>query len=94
MEIEKSIQKIVDITFKDAQGKVVLAQKPNLPLVVAGVATLLQKFINYKVLSDGLNLISFGALLTWACLEAFEGVNYFRKALGFFTIILTILARV
>ncbi len=94
MNMEKSIQKIVDITFKDAHGKVVLAQKPNLPLVVAGVATLLQKFINYKVLSDGLNLISFGALLTWACLEVFKGVNYFRKALGFFTIILTILARV
>lgn len=92
--MKKSIQKTINRTFKDSKGKVVIVQKPNLPLTVAGVATFSQNFISYKVLNDGLTLISFGALFTWAWLEIFEGANYFRRALGIAVIITAIASRV
>ncbi|MGB3291766.1 MAG: hypothetical protein WBB01_02110 [Phormidesmis sp.] len=73
---------LFDRTFRDSEGNIVIAQAPNLPVLV-GVAAAFLRF----VLSDGkihtaLGLVAFGALFTWAWQELFEGVNYFRRALG------------
>jgi hypothetical protein len=73
---------LFDRTFRDSEGKIVIAQMPNLPLLVGLAATLLQLVLPSGNLQTGLDLVGFGALFTWAWQELFDGVNYFRRALG------------
>jgi len=73
---------LFDRTFRDSEGKIVLAQMPNLPILVGLAATLLQLVLPSGKIQTGLDLVAFGALFTWAWQELFEGVNYFRRALG------------
>ncbi len=78
---------LLDRTFRDSEGNIVIAQKPNLPILVWGTASLLQ-FVGL----DGkfqtlLELIAFGSLFTWAWLELFQGVNYFRRSLGLIVLV-------
>ncbi len=68
--------------FRDSEGKVVLGQMPNLPLIVWAGASLLKIIFTTGKISVGLDLLAFGALFTWAWEELFQGVNYFRRALG------------
>lgn len=68
--------------FKDQQGKIVITQTPNLPLIVwfgALVVAKLQIQPQVTLLAD---VLSFGALFTWAWMEIFSGVNVFRRMLG------------
>lgn len=74
---------LLNRTFRDSDGKLVIAQMPNLPLMVWLAATLLQLFFASGSLHTGLGALAFGALFTWAWQELFQGVNYFRRALGF-----------
>jgi len=76
-----------DRIFRDSAGQVVLAQTPNPPLLVWGVASLLQFIVTSGKFHTGLELITFGSLFTWAWQELFEGVNYFRRALGLIVLI-------
>jgi hypothetical protein len=78
---------LFDRTFRDSEGKIVLAQTPNLPLLVWGAASLLQFLVTSGKFHTGLELIAFGSLFTWAWQELFEGVNYFRRALGLVVLI-------
>ncbi|AFZ34943.1 hypothetical protein Sta7437_1376 [Stanieria cyanosphaera PCC 7437] len=81
-EIKARQTTLFDRTFRDSEGRIVLAQKPNLPIIVGLTATLLQPLFTNSKLQTGLDLVAFGALFTWAWLELFEGVNYFRRTLG------------
>lgn len=73
----------LDNFFRDSNGQIVIGQPPNLPLVIWGVASLLQLIFKSGQINFGLDLLATGALFTWAILELFQGVNYFRKSLGF-----------
>ena len=73
---------IVDKTFKDKHGKIAIAQVPNLPLIVWIVAKLLATVVKHGTLHRLANNLAFGALFAWAWIELFQGVNYFRRALG------------
>ena len=86
--------KVLNRVFHDADGKIVLAQTPNLPLIAWGVASLLQLIFTTGKVNTGLNVLAFGALFTWAWLELFDGVNYFRRALGIFVLIFAIASRI
>lgn len=70
-----------DKCIKDSDGRLLLGQRPNLPLGVGLLALLaswpLEGRAQYIVL-----MIAFGAWFTWAWLELFQGLNYFRQALG------------
>ena len=79
--------------IKDKNGRTVLWQSPNLPIIVWAVATLAAKFITQGRPHQALGLIAFGAVFTWAWLEIFFGVNYFRRALGVIVLILSIHSR-
>jgi hypothetical protein len=79
--------------FRDKHGKVVIWQNPNVPLWVWIVSTILVKILPYGQLNFAVALISFGSLFTWAWLEIFQGVNYFRRTLGAAVLIYTILSR-
>lgn len=78
---------LFDRSFRDPEGNIVIAQKPNLPILVWGAATLLQLVGFGGKLQTGLELISFGTLYTWAWMELFQGVNYFRRSLGFIVLV-------
>ena len=85
-------QTLIDKCFKDTSGKVVLFQMPNFPIVAWFVAMVLDKCFDGRF-GHTMGLLSFGALFTWAWLELFEGVNYFRKTLGLVVLILIIWSR-
>ena len=78
---------LFDKIFRDSNGNIVIAQPPNLPIIVWGVASLLKLFFINGLINVGLDLIAFGSLFTWAWLELFQGVNYFRRMLGFVVLV-------
>ncbi|MBH8565484.1 hypothetical protein I8748_25475 [Nostoc sp. CENA67] len=82
---------LFDKTFRDSEGKIVVAQMPNLPLIVWAVTTILTLIFTTGKINTVLEVLSNGSLFTWAWLELFEGVNYFRRALGL-AVLIAILA--
>jgi hypothetical protein len=68
----------------------VIIQSPNLPLVSFIVFTILAKLFNKGTSGHLFEVIAFGSIFTWAWLEIFSGVNYFRRILGLIIIIITI----
>jgi len=78
---------LFDLIFRDSEGKIVIAQMPNLPILVGLSATLLHVLLPVSQLQTAFGLIAFGALFTWAWLEIFEGVNYFRRGLGLVSLV-------
>jgi hypothetical protein len=85
---------LVDKTFRDSDGKIVLAQMPNLPLIVWIVSSLLQLIFTTGKINTGLDVLASGTLFTWAWLELFQGVNYFRRALGFGVLVALIASKI
>ena len=73
---------LFDRTFRDSDGNLVIAQMPNLPLLVWLAATVLKLLFTSGNLYTGLDALAFGSLFTWAWQELFQGVNYFRRTLG------------
>jgi len=78
---------LFDRTFKDGEGNFAIAQKPNLPAIV-GLSALVLSFLSLPPnLHIVINVLAFGAIFTWAWLELFRGVNYFRRSLGLIVLI-------
>ncbi|MEG4393821.1 hypothetical protein [Microcoleus sp. BROC3] len=84
---------LFDRTFRDSEGKIVIAQMPNLPLSVGIVASLLKLIVTTGQINLALELVAFGALFTWAWEELFQGVNYFRRALGLIVLVALIASK-
>jgi hypothetical protein len=78
---------LFDKTFRDQNGDVVIAQPPNLPLIVWFVASLLKLLPTGDKIDSGLEFLAFGALFVWAWQELFDGVNYFRRSLGLLVLV-------
>jgi hypothetical protein len=78
---------LFDQVFRDSEGEIVLAQMPNPPLIVWIVASLLTMIFTTGKINLGLEIIAFGSLFTWAWEELFQGVNYFRRVLGFLVLV-------
>jgi len=79
--------------WKDHEGKVVLWQWPNIWLITWMIALTVSWFLPPGKLTDCLGLISFVALVVWALLEIFKGVNYFRRLLGLAILVMLIVNR-
>jgi len=80
-------------TFRDSDGNIVLAQMPNLPILVWVAATLLKLLLTNGNIHIGLDALAFGSLFTWAWQELFQGVNYFRRTLGLVVLLGAIASR-
>jgi len=78
---------LFDRTFRDSEGNIVIAQPPNLPLIFGIVASLLKLIVTTGKINLGLDIVAFGTLFTWAWEELFQGVNYFRRALGLIVLV-------
>lgn len=85
---------LFDQTFRDSEGNIVIAQPPNLPLIVGLVSSLLKLIFTTGQIYLVLDLVAFGALFTWAWEELFQGVNYFRRALGLIVLVGLIASKV
>ncbi|HAA29132.1 MAG TPA: hypothetical protein DCE56_17310 [Cyanobacteria bacterium UBA8553] len=84
---------LFDKTFRDNEGNIVIAQPPNLPLLLGITATVFKLIVKSGNIYTGLDAIGFGCLFTWAWQELFEGVNYFRRALGLLVLIGVVASR-
>lgn len=78
--------------FKDKNGRVVIAQTPNLPLIGWMIFTILNLLwsSNQPQIHALFGTLSFGFIFTWAWLELTDGVNYFRRTLGLIVIIIAV----
>jgi hypothetical protein len=83
-----------DKIFHDDRGNLVIIQPPNLPILVYATTTLLKFGFQNGSIYLGLDTIAFGSLFTWAWLELFDGVNYFRRGLGLVVLIGAIVSRI
>ena len=79
--------------FRDAEGKIVIAQFPNWPLWVWLGATPLENMLVGGVGLSLSRITSFAAIAYWAYLEIVSGVNPFRKCLGGFVLLFVVYSR-
>ena len=80
-----------DKFWKDKEGNVVVYQHPNVFIIGWLILALVSLFVE-EPLADTLWHASLAVLAVWALLEIFKGVNYLRRALGVFVLLLVILA--
>ncbi len=80
----------IDKVIRDRRGQVVLWQSLNLPIIVWAAAKVLAKIFSRGTVHSFFEVIAFGALFTWAWLELFQGVNYFRRGLGLIVLVLAV----
>jgi hypothetical protein len=73
---------VFDKLFRDGSGKVVIAQMPNLPIIIWVVLSLLKIVYKTGRINLGLDILASVSLFIWAVQELFQGVNYFRRGLG------------
>ncbi len=85
---------LFDKLFRDANGEIVIAQAPNLPLIVWLAASLLKLIDTNKDIDLGLDILAAGSLFIWAIQELFQGVNYFRRGLGAIVLIWLIASKI
>lgn len=82
-------QTFLDRCFKDKNGRIVIFQRPNAPLITWVVCSVLLRILgnpdsltSTPVLTQVLQAFSFGSIFTWAWLEIFQGSSYGRRVLG------------
>lgn len=78
----KTITKHVKDFCSDKNGKVTLAQSPNLPIVGWIIFKLISIPISNQPVKTGFESIATAFLFVWAYLELFEGDSNFRRLLG------------
>jgi hypothetical protein len=80
--------------LKDKHGNYAVFQRPNLPIIVWAVATVLRETLSYGQLNFIAALIAYGAGFTWAWLELFQGDSYIRQILGGIVMVMLIRSQI
>jgi hypothetical protein len=73
---------LFDRLFRDSNGEIVIAQAPNLPILIWLGATLLKLVVKTGQVKVALDLLAFSSLSYWSFLEISQGDSYFRRDLG------------
>lgn len=68
--------------FKDKDGRIVITQRPNLPILSWIFFTITANLLPDGQLQAAAEIMALGSVFTWAWLELFQGVNTFRRILG------------
>jgi hypothetical protein len=85
-------KKFIDKCFKDGDGRVVLAQSPNVPIIAYFVLQVLRLALSgLPTIDHILQVLAFGMIFVWSWLELTQGVNYFRRALGLIVLVVVVL---
>ena len=88
-----TIKKTLRAFVADDQGRIVVAQTPNAPLIGWFVLLLASFLIAEAPFHDLLAFFSAAFLFTWAYLELTQGVNGFRRTLGAAVIVCLVISR-
>jgi hypothetical protein len=86
-KIVKAVSSWLKALFTDKQGKVVVWQKPNLPLWSWFVFMVLSKMLDSHTLKTDAQYLSTVSLLIWAILEIAKGASIFRRLLGLIVLV-------
>ena len=86
------LKRSFDWLFRDRRsGKIVIAQLPNVPLIVFLVASLVKRLASPSgTVGTALTVVIVASLLWWAGDEVLRGVNPFRRILGGIVVVLTV----
>jgi hypothetical protein len=85
---------VFDKLFKDSSGKIVIAQMPNLPIIIWAVLSLLKIVYKTGRINLGLDILASVSLFVWGVQELLQGVNYFRRGLGAIVLIGLIISKI
>jgi len=80
--MNSNIKRFVDKFFRNKDGRVVLTQSPNLPILGWFIFIIISYFIPAGTLRGGFIRLSGTFLFLWAYLEITDGVTFFRRFLG------------
>jgi hypothetical protein len=83
---------LINYIFRDKNNRIVIGQFPNIPIIGWFVFMLISQILDDGKLKTNLELISMAFLFTWAYLELFQGVNRFRRFLGFIVLLVIIIS--
>jgi hypothetical protein len=78
--------------FQDKEGRVVIFQKPNVPIIVWAMSMVIARLTHGEV-RDRFELLAFIALATWALMEILWGSTTFRRILGAVVLIVIVVGR-
>jgi hypothetical protein len=92
--MRRALPALLRSLFADKNGRPVLWQRPNAPLIVWAVFTVLGKLLHTGRLATTAGIIAHAAILVWAVLEIGWGASYFRRTLGVIVLVLTIFSLV
>jgi len=76
------MNKLVKKFFTDKNGKLVLGQPPNLPIIGWFVCMVVALILPVGFLKNGFMNLSTAFLFLWSYLEITQGASYFRRFLG------------
>ena len=84
----------IDKCFKDDDNNIVIAQRPNIPILIFIVFFVLSKLVSSTYLQDVFSMLGTLFLFAWAWLEVSLGINYFRRSLGVIVIAIIVLGTI
>jgi hypothetical protein len=79
-----------DKIWRDRGGNTVVYQTPNAWIIAWAVLDVVAIFAPSKQIASVAWDVGSGALIVWALLELFRGVNYFRRALGLLVLLMAV----
>jgi hypothetical protein len=79
-----------DKIWRDKHGDIVIYQHPNVWLIGWAILACISLFVPRGTNQEVFWWLSNIVLAIWALLEIFKGVNYFRRGLGLFVLLVTI----
>jgi hypothetical protein len=78
----QELKRLAAKLFRSKDRQIVLLQAPNAALATYIVAIIIGRFLPPGNWLQAERAVAYGVLFTWAWMEIFSGVNYFRRALG------------
>jgi hypothetical protein len=79
-----------DRIWRNRRGDIVIWQTPNIWLIAWVILTCVSLFASSHSMANIVWWLSSAVLATWALLEIFKGVNYFRRGLGLVVLLMTV----
>lgn len=77
-----SVQRLINTFVRGKNNKVVIWQRPNLPILGWFACTIAAHLIHGQRWHTGFSSLATALLSVWAYLEITQGASYFRRFLG------------
>ena len=90
---KSKFSKFLQNSFFSKEGKLVIIQCPNLPLLLWFITMIISNLLKEGEVKSVFSWISLASLIIWSILEIIFGVNYFRRCLGLLILAMIIITR-